>query len=109
MASLVVLVLPVLALLWLAPQVPLFAFAGVLVAVMLRGAAAPIAERTGLPAWGALLLVVTAVGGLLWVGCRAAAPALVAEAETLYDTCRTSCAACATGRPTTIGSPGCWT
>ena len=84
-ASLVVLVMPVLALLWLAPQVPLFAFAGVLVAVMLRGAAAPIAERTGLPAWGALLLVVTAVGGLLWVGCRAAAPALVAEAETLYD------------------------
>ena len=85
MTSLVVLVLPVLALLWLAPQVPLFAFAGVLVAVMLRGAAAPIAERTGLPAWGALLLVVTAVGGMLWVGCRAAAPALVAEAETLYD------------------------
>lgn len=76
---------PVLALLWLAPQAPLFAFAGVLVALALRGAASPVAGRTGLPHWAASLLVAAAAGGLLWAGCRAAAPALLAEAEALYD------------------------
>lgn len=83
--SLAVLAAPVLVLLWLAPQAPLLAFAATVLAVGFRGAASLIAERTGLPNWAALLLVAAAVGGLLWAGYKTAAPALVAEAEALYD------------------------
>ena len=64
-----------LVLLVLVPRAVLLTFAGILIAVGLRGLADPLARRAKIPRSLAMGLVMLAIGGLLWgLGYAAAAP-----------------------------------
>lgn len=83
MVSLVVLLsLPFLALI-VAPYATLLVFAGVLLAVAIRGPAFVLARITGLPGWAAVALLVLAAAGTLGAGAWFAAPALTGQFEDL--------------------------
>ncbi len=72
-----------LVLLALAPRAVLLSFAGVLLAVGLRGLANPLAQRARIPQGLALGLVLLVMGGLLWLLGHAAAAPLAEQADKL--------------------------
>ena len=80
----VVLVAPVL-LLALVPSATLLVFAGVLLAVALRGAGNALAQPLNLPVWGGVAATALGVVGLLGLGGWFAAPALLAQADELLQ------------------------
>ncbi len=72
-----------LLLLALAPRAVLLSFAGVLIAVGLRGLAGPLARRAKIPQGLALGLVLAVLAGLLWLLGHAAAQPLADQADKL--------------------------
>ena len=82
-ASILILLAVLVLLLWLAPEVPLLGFAGVLIAVALRAAALPIAARTSLGEAGSVLLVCVVVAGLIAIAGWAAVDPLTAQVKQL--------------------------
>ncbi|MFC7474177.1 AI-2E family transporter [Dankookia sp. GCM10030260] len=72
-----------LLLLWLAPEVPLLGFAAVLLALALRAGGEPLARRTGLPDWAAVLVVSLLVMVALGLAAWAAAGPLAEQATQL--------------------------
>jgi predicted PurR-regulated permease PerM len=84
-ASVLILLGILLALLWLAPEVPLLGFAAVLLAVALRAGADPLAARTGLPGWAAVLIIAALVVGVLSLAAWAAAGPLAEQAKQLSE------------------------
>ncbi len=82
-ASVLILLGLLLALFWLAPEVPLLGFAAVLLALALRAGGEPLARRTGLPDWAAVLLVTVLVAVATGLAAWAAAGPLTAQAREL--------------------------
>ncbi|GGC38298.1 AI-2E family transporter [Siccirubricoccus deserti] len=82
-ASVLILLGILLALLWLAPEVPLLGFAAVLLAVALRAGADPLARRTGLPGWAAVLIIAALVALAIGLAGWAAAGPLAEQARQL--------------------------
>jgi predicted PurR-regulated permease PerM len=82
-ASLLVLLGLLLALLWLAPGVPLLGFAAVLLAVALRLPAEWVARHTGLRRWVAVLALVGGIVAVVGLGAWFAVDPLVAQANQL--------------------------
>lgn len=82
-ASVLILLGFVLALFWLAPEVPLLGFAAVLLALALHAGGEPLARRTGLPPWaGVLVVALLVVLAILLAGWAAAGP-LTQQAQQL--------------------------
>ncbi|RAI55264.1 AI-2E family transporter [Roseicella frigidaeris] len=81
--SVLVLVGLLLFLLWLVPEVPLLGFAAVLLALALRAGGEPLARRTGLPDWAAVLLVAALTVAALALAVWAAAGPLAEQATQL--------------------------
>ncbi|MDN3566256.1 AI-2E family transporter [Paeniroseomonas aquatica] len=81
--SVLILLGVLLVLFWLTPEVPLLGFAAILLALALRAGADPLARRTGLPPWGAVLVVALLL--LLAIGLAgwAAAGPLTLQAQQL--------------------------
>ncbi len=74
-----------LLLIWQAPEVLLVVFAGVLLALFLRGGGDWLARRTGLSGgWGLLLFVAALLAGLALAGV-AAAPTIVEQLDQLWQ------------------------
>ncbi len=84
-ASILILVVLVLALFVFAPEVPLLGFAGLLVAVALSVPAGALMRRTGMPRWAAVILVVL---GLVAIGALSAAVAAAPLAEQARELAR---------------------
>jgi predicted PurR-regulated permease PerM len=84
-ASVLILLGILLALLWLAPEVPLLGFAAVLLAVALRAGADPLARRTGLPGWAAVLIIAALVLVAIGLAGWAAAGPLTEQAKQLSE------------------------
>ncbi|SDE05187.1 AI-2E family transporter [Belnapia rosea] len=82
-ASVLILLGLLLALFWLAPEVPLLGFAAVLLALALRAGGEPLARRTGLPPWAAVLIVATLVMLAIGLAGWAAAAPLTEQAKEL--------------------------
>jgi predicted PurR-regulated permease PerM len=83
--SVLVLLGLLLVLLWLAPEVPLLGFAAVLLALALHAGGDPLARRTGLPEWAAVLLVATLALVVLGLAAWAAAGPLAQQATELAE------------------------
>src|SRR4051794_20390885 len=83
--SVLVLLGLLLLLLWLVPEVPLLGFAAVLLAVALHAGGDPLARRTGLPEWAAVLLVATLALVVLGLAAWAAAGPLAQQATELAE------------------------
>ena len=84
--SVLVLLGLLLLLLWLAPEVPLLGFAAVLLALALHAGGDPLARRTGMPEWAAVLLVALLVVLALGLAAWAAAGPLAEQATQLAQT-----------------------
>ena len=82
-ASVLILLGLLLALFWLAPEVPLLGFASVLLALALRAGGEPLARRTGLPDWAAVLIVAVLVMAAVGLAGWAAAGPLTEQAREL--------------------------
>lgn len=74
-----------LVLLWLVPEVPLLGFAAVLLALALRAGAEPLAARTGLPGWAAVLVLALLVMAAFALAAWAAAGPLAQQATQLAE------------------------
>lgn len=84
-ASLLILLGALLALLWLAPEVPLLGFAAVLLATALRLPAGWVAKHTGMRRWVAVLALAGTVVLVLGLGGWLAAGPLSAQANQLIE------------------------
>ncbi len=82
-ASVLILLGLLLALFWLAPEVPLLGFAAVLLALALRAGAEPLARKTGMPAWAGVLVVAVLVVAAIGLAGWAAAGPLTEQAREL--------------------------
>lgn len=82
-ASLLVLAVALLAMLWLAPSFPLTVFISVLLAVAVRAAAGPLIKRLGVPDALGVLAVVLAVIGIIVLGVQVASGPLTEQLEEL--------------------------
>jgi predicted PurR-regulated permease PerM len=82
-ASVLILLGLLLALFWLAPEVPLLGFASALLALALRAGGTPLARLTGLPAWAGVLVVALLVVLALGLAGWAAAGPLTRQAQQL--------------------------
>ncbi len=82
-ASVLILLGLVLALFWLAPEVPLLGFAAVLLALALRAGGEPLARKVGLPAWAGVLIVAVLVVVAIGLAGWAAAGPLTEQAREL--------------------------
>ena len=82
-ASVLILLVLLLMLFWLAPDVPLLGFAAVLLAIALRAGGEPLAWKTGLPDWAAVLVVAVLVVVVIGLAGWAAAGPLTEQAREL--------------------------
>ncbi|TCZ63673.1 AI-2E family transporter [Roseicella aquatilis] len=74
-----------LLLFWLVPEVPLLGFAAVLLALALRAGGEPLARRTGLPDWAAVLLVTACAFGAILVVAWGASGSLAEQVTQLVQ------------------------